>query len=145
MPQNPPEGFARFTPYLLYEDLEAAIEWLGTAFGFDEQLRVTGPDGGATHAELHLDDGVVLMGHPGPDYRSPKQVGASCQSVYVYVDDVDAHHRQAKEAGATIFEEPNEVPYGDRRYGASDPEGQVWFFAQHVRDVPPEDYGATTA
>jgi uncharacterized glyoxalase superfamily protein PhnB len=27
--------------------------------------------------------------------------------------------------------------YGDRRYGAADPEGHQWYFAQHVREVAP--------
>ena len=31
----------RIVPYLLYEDVAAAIEWLGDAFGFEEVLRVT--------------------------------------------------------------------------------------------------------
>ena len=29
--------------------------------------------------------------------------------------------------------------YGDRRYGAEDPEGHHWYFGQHVRDVALED------
>ena len=28
------------TPYLLYEDAAAAIDWLGRAFGFEERLRL---------------------------------------------------------------------------------------------------------
>ena len=57
----------------------------------------------------------------------------------MYVDDVDAHFKRAKAAGATILEEPADQFYGDRRYGVEDPEGHQWFFATHVRDVAPED------
>ena len=84
-------------------------------------------------------DGVVMMGHPGPDYKNPKRLGGVTQMVYVYVDDVDKHFAVAKAAGAHILSEPADQFYGDRTYGAEDPEGHQWSFAQHVRDVAPED------
>ena len=131
------------TPYLLYEDAAAAIDWLSRAFGFEERLRLTDEAGVVTHAELALGDGALYLGHPGPDYRSPKRLGTSAHLVHVYVDDVDAHHARAVEAGATIQLEPEDMPYGDRRYDAEDFEGQRWSFAQRLRDVAPEDWGAT--
>lgn len=137
MPANPPENMPRISPYLYYEDVAAALEWLARAFGLKERLRMPGPDGGITHAEMECADGVVMMGCPGPDYRSPKRLGQTTQSLYVYVDDVDKHCERAREAGATILEEPQDQFYGDRRYSAEDPEGHVWYFAQHVRDVEP--------
>lgn len=139
MPANPPENMPRITPYLLYEDVGAALSWLGRAFGLRERARVPGPDGKITHAEMELAGGVVMLGCPGADYRNPKRLGHATQNLYVYVDDVDAHFRQAREAGAKILEELADQYYGDRRYGAEDPEGHRWFFAQHVRDVPPEE------
>jgi uncharacterized glyoxalase superfamily protein PhnB len=132
------------TPYLLYEDVAAAIDWLGRAFGFEERLRFADEEGTVTHAELALGDGTLYLGHPGSDYRSPKRVGSSSHLVHVYVDDVDAHHARAVEAGATIHLEPEDMPYGDRRYAAEDLEGQRWSFAQRLKDVAPEDWGATT-
>ena len=135
----------RITPYLLYEDVAGALDWLSKAFGFSERLRFEDEQGKVTHAEMSLADGVVMMGHPGPAYRSPKRLGQSTQQVHVYVDDVEAHFRHAKEAGATIVAEPSDQPYGDRRYDAEDPEGVRWSFAQQVRDVPPEEWGATEA
>jgi uncharacterized glyoxalase superfamily protein PhnB len=71
------------------------------------------------------------MGHPRPDYKSPKRLGEATSSQYVYVDDVDGHCARAKNAGAKIIAEPKDQPYGDRTYGAEDLEGQQWYFAQH--------------
>ena len=139
MVQNPPEGFPRITPYLLYENVDATLDWLIAAFGFTERVRMKGPDGKANHAEVSLGDGVVMMGHPGPDYKNPKRRGGATQLVYVYVDDVDKHCAAAKASGARILSEPADQFYGDRTYGAEDPEGHQWSFAQHVRDVAPED------
>jgi PhnB protein len=137
--QNPPEGFTRITPYLLYEDVDAAVDWLVTTFGFSERLRMKGPDGRAMHAEIGLAEGVVMMGNPGPDYQNPARRGGATQLVYVYVDDVDAHFEAAKGAGANVLAELADQFYGDRTYAAEDPEGHQWTFGQHVRDVSPED------
>jgi PhnB protein len=139
MPANPPENMPRITPYLLYEDVAAALAFLTRAFGFRERMRLPGPGGKIAHAEVELADGVVMMGCPGPDYRNPRHLGGTTQNVYVYVDDVDKHFERARREGARILQEPADQFYGDRRYGAEDPEGHQWYFAQHVRDVAPED------
>jgi len=101
-----------------------------------------GPDGKVLHAEMVLGDGVVMMGCPGPDYRNPKQLGHVTQHLYIYVEDVDTHFERAQAAGAAILEKPADQDYGDRRYGAADPEGHQWFFAQRVRDVSVEEMQA---
>ncbi len=134
-----PDG-PRVIPYLLYEDVGAALDWLAEAFGLEERgQRYTDADGNVSHAEMSLGDGIVMMGCPGPDYRNPGRLGQVTQQLYVYVEDVDAHFQRAREAGATILAEPEDKFYGDRTYAASDPEGHHWHFAQHVRDVAPED------
>jgi uncharacterized glyoxalase superfamily protein PhnB len=121
------------TPYLLYEDATAAVEWLTKGFGFREVNRVELADGSVNHAELDVGDGsIVYLGHPpGEGYRNPKHAGQT-SLVYVYVEDVDAHCARAREAGAKIVEEPNDQEYGDRRYTADDPEGHQWCFAQQI-------------
>src|SRR4051794_29817460 len=139
MVQNPPEGFPQITPYLLYEDLDASVVWVIAAFGFEESVRMAAPDGKANHAELKMGPGVVMMGNPGDDYKNPKRLGANTQMTYVYVDDVDKHYETAKAAGAKLLGEPADQFYGDRTYAAEDPEGHQWSFAQHVKDVAPED------
>jgi uncharacterized glyoxalase superfamily protein PhnB len=129
----------RITPYLHYEDVAKALDWLAQAFGFRERLRMAGPDGSIQHAEVELADGVIMLGCPNADYRNPKRLGGVTQNIYVYVDDVDKHFERAKRAGAKILAEPADQFYGDRRYGALDPEGHEWYFATHTRDVAPED------
>jgi PhnB protein len=145
MARTPPEGSPRITPYLLYEDCAKAIDWLTEAFGFREVLRATSEEGVVTHAELRLEDGTVFVGHPGPDYRSPKSSGHRSALTHVYVEDVDAHCEQARRAGAEIVTEPHEPGYGDRRYDAEDLEGQLWSFATHLETRAPEGWGATAA
>ena len=133
------------TPYLLYEDGAAAMDFLTSAFGFREVLRSHSPEGRVWHAELAYGDSNVFLGEPGRDYKNPKRLGAVTVGIHVYVEDVDAHYERAKAAGAEITEEPADQEYGDRRYAALDPEGHRWFFAQRVRDVAPEEWGATVS
>jgi uncharacterized glyoxalase superfamily protein PhnB len=132
-------------PYLLYEDCAAALGWLSEAFGFEEVLRYTGEQGYVNHAEMRVGDGLVYMGDPGDDYQNPKRVGHETVGIYVRVDDVDAHYERAKAAGAAIREEPADQEYGERRYTARDPEGHLWFFAQPIKQVAPEEWGATVS
>ena len=138
--------YPRVTPYLLYEDVPAALAWLAAAFGFDERLRLPAEDGTVTHAEMAIgDDGVVMLGHPGPDYRDPRHGAGATALVYVMVDDdLDAHAERARSAGATILREPQDEAYGDRRYDVEDLAGHLWSFAQQQREVPPEAWGAVT-
>jgi PhnB protein len=133
------------TPYLLYEDVAAALEWLERAFGFRETLRFTGQDGYVNHAEAWLGDAAIYLGDPGADYKSPKRLGQETVGIYVLVDDVDSHYERAKAAGAEIRQGPEDQEYGDRRYTATDLEGHVWFFAQPIRHVDPAEWGATVS
>ncbi len=133
----------KITPYLLYEDVASMLDWLERAFGFRERLRFVADDGTVNHAEMELDGASIFMGDPGGDFRSPRRGGYPGAQIHVYVDDVAAHFERAKAAGAEIRQEPTDQEYGDRRYDAKDPEGHLWSFAQRVRDVAPEDWGAT--
>jgi uncharacterized glyoxalase superfamily protein PhnB len=59
---------------------------------------------------------------------SPKSLGKTTQSLFIFVDDLDEHYARAKAAGAEIVQEI-ESGHGFRRYRARDPEGHEWCFA----------------
>ena len=129
---SPPPGYPRISPYLLYEDAAAAVEYLQESFGFKLRLSQTGR-AGRTHNELLLgDDGLVMLGQAGESFSSPRTLGAFPPSmIHVYVDDVRALHERATESGAEVTD-LELSPAGDRRFTATDPEGQLWVFAQRV-------------
>jgi uncharacterized glyoxalase superfamily protein PhnB len=120
------------TPYLLYEDAEAAVEFLTRAFGFREVDRAIGVAGGL-HVELEVgpEGSSIYLGQPPGGYQGPATVGGT-SLVHVLVDDVDAHHERAKAEGATIVEELVDTPFGQRRYTCDDPQGHEWAFATVV-------------
>ena len=119
------------TPYLLYEDAGAAVDFLTRAFGFREVERIVGA-GGGVHVEMEIAPGGarIYLGSPGGDFRGPAKVGRT-SLLYILVDDADAHHARAAAAGATVIEELVER-FGDRRYGCRDPQGHEWSFASPV-------------
>jgi uncharacterized glyoxalase superfamily protein PhnB len=120
------------TPYLLYEDADAAVAFITEAFAFREVDRTIGAAGG-THVELEGPDGGQLyLGAPPSGFRNPATVGRT-SIVHVLVSDVDAHHDRAKAAGAEIVEELNDLPFGHRRYTCNDTQGHQWSFAQVIR------------
>ena len=136
----------RAAPMLSYEDVSAAIEWLGRAFGFREldDERYTDAEGHVTHAELILDGALVMLGWPGPEYVGPAKHAKECDvarrwlntpyvvdGVWIRVDEVDAHFEHARDAGATILGEPVDQPYG-RSYRAADLEGHRWMFMRQT-------------
>jgi uncharacterized glyoxalase superfamily protein PhnB len=133
---NPPLGYARVSPYLLYEDAAAAVEYLQRAFGFELRLSEVG-GAGRTHNELLVaGDGLIMLGQAGEGFSSPRTLATFPPSmVHVYVDDVDGLHARATTAGAEVTE--LEIsPAGDRRFTATDPEGHVWVFAQRLTLEP---------
>lgn len=135
------------TPYVLYADCAGALDFLTRAFGFEEVLRYTGEEGYVNHAEMKVgSDGRIFMGDPGDHYKGPKDLGQETVGLYIEVeDDVDARCERAREAGATIREEPADQEYGERRFTAVDLEGHVWYFARPIKQVAPEEWGAEVA
>jgi len=123
------------TPYLLYEDGAAAIDFLTQAFGFREHMRTIG-DAGGMHAELEIapDGGWIYLGQPKDGFRNPAVVG-NTSLVYAVVDEVDGHYVRAKAAGARIIEEPHSRQQDHRRYGCADPQGHEWYFAQPIAEA----------
>jgi PhnB protein len=129
---NPPPGYPRVSPYLLYEDAAAAVDYLEQTFGFELRRSEVG-GAGRTHNELLLgDDGLVMLGQAGKGFSSPRTLGAFPPSmIHVYVDDVEALHLRSTDAGADVTD-LELSPAGDRRFTATDPEGQIWVFAQRI-------------
>ncbi len=144
-----PVGWPRISSGVFYRDPAAMIDWLCRAFGFEVRIKVVDDDGHVAHSELTFGDGLIMVGGEkhgparrfGVDMTSPHSAGCNTQNLMVYVDDVDGHCARARAAGAAIVEEPSLHDYGeaywaDRAYGATDPEGHLWWFVQRLRNPP---------
>jgi uncharacterized glyoxalase superfamily protein PhnB len=132
---------ATVVPILVYEDVEKAIDWLCSTFGFTERLRAAGPGGSITHAQLAIGEGAVMLGRQGGEFRPPRPNEVS-QYVVVHVDDVNEHFERARQCGARILKTPADMLFGERQYTVEDPWGHRWTFSQTIADVAPESWGA---
>ena len=100
------------------------------AFGFTEIMVVPGPDDTIAHAQLAFAGGMVMVGSLRDDelkMQTPCDLGGVTQSIYIVVEDADAHYARAVEAGAEIVRELEDTPYGSRDFSARDPEGHLDF------------------
>jgi len=119
-------------PFLYVDDVPAYLEFLSKAFGFEKRSYHVDPeDSEHVHAEAALGEAVIMISHATPKFGtiSPRNLGRLPAAIYAYVNDVDLHCRRAREAGATIKDEPADKPWGDRMYTARDREGHEWYFA----------------
>ncbi len=141
------DGHPRICPHLHYRDPAAAIAWLVRVVGFTERMRFDRGDGDFTARLDGPDGGRVMVSRLGEEFkrwmreRAPRFEEASgpgwpllTHAVTVVVDQVDAHHRRAEQAGAIILSAPTDQPWGLRSYAALDPEGHQWEFATIASD-----------
>lgn len=124
----------RIFPMLAYRDAPAALEFLSSAFGFEETMRMEGENGTIGHAELEMGGQRLMLASAWRDAGMvpPFELAGVASQLRVQVDDVDAHFRRALEAGATVIDQPADQEYGERTYRATDPEGHRWIFASPI-------------
>jgi PhnB protein len=131
----------RIVPMLAYGDAPKAIEFLCRAFGFQERFRLDMPDGRIGHAEIESDGCVIMLASAWREagLHPPSELDGLHAQIYCEVEDVDAHFRRARDAGATIAAEPADQFHGSRSYRAVDPEGHRWIFSMVQREVSPDE------
>jgi len=125
-------------PHFTYENVAEALAWLTETFGFVEHYRYGESDGRISGAQVFLGNAYIML-------HSARSGSHQTQSLTVFVDNVDAHYEKARSAGAKIVEELHETLYGERQYGVEDLGGHLWIFSQHVRDLSPDEWGASIA
>jgi PhnB protein len=126
-----PKGLHSVNAYLHPRRAEPLIAFLKRAFGAQELSRHASPDGVVHHAEIRVGDSVVEMGEAHDKYETMPAM------FYVYVPDCDAVYRTALAAGAKSLHELTDQPYGDRNSAVTDPFGNIWYIATHVKDMTP--------
>lgn len=117
-------------PALKYKDGPAAVDWLTRVLGFEPQMVVPGPGGTVTHAELRLGPGTIMLGSARPQEKDNPWASEPI-GIYVYVEDVQAHHDRVKAAGADIVRPLEVTEYGSWEYSVRDLEGHLWSFGTY--------------
>jgi PhnB protein len=134
-----PPGYQTATPYLIVSDGPAAIDFYVRGLGATEVSRETAPDGHILNAELRIGSSMLMLGeHRGLEVPTPTPMPSL--SIYLYVEDANALHRRAVEAGARALSPVATKFYGNREGGVRDPFGITWWIATRVEEVPPEEF-----
>ena len=125
----------RVIPLLVYEDIQAAHDFLVKAFGFTPGRVDRDREGHAVHGELRAGDLDIWLHRVTAEHKmsAHSAMPATSSGFVVFVDDVDAHYRQAAAFGAMIDSKPSNMEYGQREYGVRDPEGHRWWFATPLK------------
>ncbi|MCI0417069.1 VOC family protein [bacterium] len=122
-----PEGLRNVNLYFHPINASQFIDFLSRAFGSVEVARYAAPDGTVAHAKVRIGDSVIEMGEAhGPYQPMPT-------TIYLYTDNVDASYVRALQAGGVSVSEPADQPYGDRVAAVSDPFGNTWYIATHIK------------
>jgi uncharacterized glyoxalase superfamily protein PhnB len=121
-----PSNYNSVSPYLIVDGAAATIRFLEAVFGAVEIRRFAGSDGKLRHAEVRIDDSVLMLAD-GTDGWPPLP-----SYVHVYVADVDAAYARALAGGATSVQEPTKKDDADRRCGVRDAGGTTWWIATKV-------------
>lgn len=131
-----PKGYHSVTPYLIVNNAAKAIDFYKKVFGAKEIARME-HSGKVGHAELKIGDAKIMLADEYPEMgaRSPVAYGGSPISIYLYVKDVDAVVKLAVRSGAKLTRPVDNMFYGDRSGGITDPFGHIWYVATHVEDV----------
>lgn len=122
-----PDGYSSVSPYLVVDGAEATIAFLKTVFGGVELRRYAGDAGKLMHAEVRIDDTVIMLAD-----GMPPEWPAMPAHVHVYVPDVDATYRKAIDAGAQSVQEPVRKQDEDKRGGVRDAGGTTWWISTRV-------------
>ena len=121
----------KLIPVLVCQDIAAEHDFLVEALGFSSGGIHRAADGQAVHGEVRIGDFVIWLHRVVDDIKlaSPRSMPAASSGLLVYVADVDAHYERTRARGARLDSEPKDMPYGQREYGLTDPEGHRWWFA----------------
>jgi uncharacterized glyoxalase superfamily protein PhnB len=121
-------------PVLVYEDIEAAHDYLVRVFGFTSGGVHRLDDGTVVHAEVRTGQAPIWLHRVTAEHQmaSPRDATGSHGGLEVIIEDVDAHYARSQAAGAIIDRPPADQDYGLREYGARDPENHRWWFSSPI-------------
>ena len=136
----------RITPHLIVPDTDEAVDFYQRAFGAEVLYLAPLPTGKHLHAHLRIADTIVMLTQEDPDeptgdaaarVATPVRLGGTTVIFELYVDDVDASVKRAKDAGASEPLAVCDAFWGDRYGWVRDPYGYIWALATVQEELTP--------
>ena len=138
-----PDGYQTVTLALTLDNAAEAIDWYKKALGAEDLGRAVGPDGKIMHAEIRIGTSRIMVNDEMMGAKSPRALGGSPASIWIYVEDCDALFNRAVAAGAKVLPGPmgkmTDQFWGDRTGTFTDPQGYQWTIATRKEDLTPEE------
>lgn len=135
-----PQGFHTITPHLVCAGAGEAMELYKRAFGAEELMRLSTPDGQFMHGSLRIGDSPVMLANESAacGAQGPRSLNGTPVTIHLFVEDADIVVAGAVAAGATLVMPLTEMFWGDRYGVVEDPWGHRWSVATHVADLTPD-------
>lgn len=122
-----PEGYNSVSPYFIVEDAERFLDFLAKVLDGQLLRRYDRPDGTIMHAEVKIDDSVIMLGNASDRFPPIRLV------LHVYHSDVDGVYDKAIAYGCTPLEPPKEQDNDpDRRGTFEDMWGNMWSIGRQL-------------
>jgi uncharacterized glyoxalase superfamily protein PhnB len=118
---------SRSNPVLAVHDLERSSAWYRDVLGCDVDEVEPG-----NWTFCRCGEVTFMLGRC-PDDPPASDIGVHAYVAYLHVDDVDAFHARALEAGAEVDGPPTDKPWGMRELALSTPDGHSFMLGQHLR------------
>ncbi len=135
-----PEGAHAITPHLMVNGAAGFVDFLKSAFGAAELLRMPGPGGRLMHVQMRIGDSILMFGDHFPEFGGPPIAeGRWPLTLHLYVPDADKTFDQAVAAGCEVIMPLKDQFWGDRYGHVKDPFGFVWAIATHKEDLTPQE------
>lgn len=128
MKQNyKPKGYNSVSPYFVVDGAKKLIDLLVKIFDAKELRKYTMPNGTILHAEIKIDDSVLMFGDSSDQFPPNRLL------THIYVPDVDRVFQKAVDLGCVPLDKPKEREGDpDRRANFKDFAGNVWSIGTQV-------------
>lgn len=122
-----PPSYPTVSIYIMARGAQAVIDFSKNVFDAEQLFRLDRPDGLIRHAEIRIDDSVLMIADETP--RSP----SFPVWIHVYVPHVDVTYQRALSAGGVSVQAPSQGDRDpDRRAGVKDPSGNTWWIGTRI-------------
>lgn len=123
-----PTGYNSASPYFIVNGAQKFIDLLSQIFDAKELRKYNLPNGSIMHAEIQLDDSVIMLDDSSDKFPPVPIV------MHVYVPNVDETFEKAIQAGCEIVEQPKEREGDpDRRATFKDFAGNLWSVGTQIQ------------
>lgn len=122
-----PTGYNSVSPYFIIEEADRFVALMKQIFDANVLREYRMPDGSIMHAELQIDDSIIMLGNASDRFPPVPIV------MHVYVPDVDKIWEKALEAECEPIEPPIEREGDpDRRATFKDFGGNMWSIGTQI-------------